>query len=160
MSIRITLMMLAFCVSCHDDEQSHVLLSVEEFLPIIIQCQEETKTSPSEITALLLGEWDLRAYGCGFCIPHNPPMANVSFNENRGILTFEEDPALAGQQGTLVLDFTWELEEQDNGLGSVSIVLRTSPSHYALNGLSFFCDDYMFYDHRPVDGHLFLYEKR
>ena len=49
--------------------------------------------------------------------------------------------------------FTNTLEEK------ATYRFKTEPFHYALN-MDIFCEEFMFFDERPFDGSLFLYQKQ
>ena len=130
------------------------ILPPEDEREIIQSCQQNALDSEEEIAQNLIGKWKQIGYGCGFCAPHEEPKSSIEFSEESGILTIEDD-----FEGKQIISFTWKIIEGTNLFGDSTFQLSTKPSHYALN-MDIFCDQYMAFDHTPVDGQMFLFNKK
>ncbi len=131
------------------------LLSLEETMPILEDCLNNSNLDTLAIKENLIGDWKLVGYGCGFCQPHTPPEAFLQINQNKGVLIFK-DEAL----GDKVLTFDWWLEQRINNIdGNAFYTFKTEPFDHALQ-MNVFCSEFMFFDHRPSDGLLMLYQKQ
>jgi len=79
---------------------------------------------------------------------------SVQLTANQGTLIFNDE-----FEGAVVLDFEWRLDEIVNSLeDKATYRFKTEPAHYALN-MDIFCSEFMFFDERPFDGQLMLYQK-
>ena len=130
------------------------LFTQEEVFETLNECRQSPLTNGDEIEKNLIGTWDLVGYDCGFCAPNSYELLSViSLEEGQGTIAYLEN----GVDSTF--NFTWNIEESKGLGGEAQFLLRTDPiSHYL--SMHTFCDNYMIYDHRPVDGPMFLYEKR
>ncbi|MEO0337644.1 MAG: hypothetical protein AAF242_00375 [Bacteroidota bacterium] len=145
---------LSVLSTCNDDQLKlgdDITTSTEE-REIMDDCQDNTLNSVDEISNNLAGEWCLIGYACGFCAPHDPPSATITFTGPTGVLTYEDD------WETTTLDFTWGIRPDTTSQG-IQYSLETEPFHNALN-LTNFCEDYMFYNRTFQDGTMFIYQKQ
>lgn len=152
----ISLITILLLSQCNKDLTSpECILSQEDAFTALENCRADVIPEASNIADNLIGEWKLVGYGCGFCGPHTPPEAYIALTETKGILTFKDD-----FDGDTLLTFDWRLEQITNTLEEKATYrFKTEPSHYALN-MDIFCDAFMFFDERPFDGSLFLYQKQ
>lgn len=117
---------------------------------IMTECRESELRSPEEITANLIGTWDLIGFGHGWFWTVPQPCSQIVFEEDmltlRVIDSWRDTTITTG----------WEILLSTNGSPYISYDEDT-PSE----GLRFrtFCDNYIFYDSTPVDGNMYLYEK-
>jgi len=131
------------------------ILSSEDTFAALQDCRNDVIPEKADIAQNLVGDWKLVGYGCGFCGPHTPPEAYLIITETKGIMTFEDQ-----FDGDTLLNFEWYLEEITNTIEEKATYrFKTEPSHYALN-MDIFCDEFMFFDERPFDGSLYLYQKQ
>ena len=144
------LMAIFLFASCDKDD----LLPFEKAAEIRENCRAEAYSDSLQIAENLVGNWELVGYGCGFCIPHDPPMAELTLGKNTGVLELTN----YGEADTLHT-FQWELERYNIGTESVGFRFRATPSQFTLH-MRNFCKDYMFFDDSPVDGLFMLYEKQ
>lgn len=131
------------------------ILSSEDTFAALEGCRNDVISEIAAISKNLVGDWKLVGYGCGFCGEHTPPEAYIVLTDTKGILTFDD-----AFDGDTVLTFEWYLEEITSTLEEKATYrFKTAPSHYALN-MDIFCEEFMFFDERPFDGNLMLYQKQ
>jgi hypothetical protein len=146
-SLNILIVIIVLLTACNKDDDGR--LTLQEAIPILQQCAEDTYTDEAKITSNLIGNWTLIAYGCGFCAPvENEPIINLSFAPTTGTAIVDGE----------TINFSWKIEKTTNIFNEPVFGLSTTPAHYAL-AMNYFCDDYMYFDHRPVDGLMLLYKK-
>jgi len=138
-------------VQCKKEEMVEPL-STDEIIQTTI---DNSISDEEEIKANLIGEWKLIEYRCGFCIPSDPlPTATIVFLETTGVLTYDDE-----FQDEEVVNFTWNLEEVSPSNDPFYFKLKTDPLHRSLN-IEIFSDQYMMFDHTPLDGEMMLFEKQ
>jgi len=149
----ITILLFSHCEK--DLTSPECILPLEEMVKAMNECRDGVIPEASNISNNLVGEWKLVGYGCGFCVPHTPPEAYMILNETKGILMLKDD-----FDGDTLVTFNWRLEQITNTLEEKATYrFKTEPFHYALN-MDIFCEEFMFFDERPFDGSLFLYQKQ
>lgn len=147
LSLNILIAIIIILTACNKDDDRR--LTIEEAIPILQRCAQDTYTIEAKIASKLSGEWTLIAYGCGFCAPiENEPNIKLSFNSTSGTASVNNE----------IINFTWTIEKTTDIFGEPSFGLITEPAHWALQ-MQYFCDDYMYFDQRPVDGIMLLYKK-
>ena len=154
-SLIFLLISLFFCQCNKEASTTDCILSQEATFAALNSCRDNILPEASEIAANLVGDWKLVGYGCGFCVPHDPPEATLTLTETRGLLAYRDD-----FDGDTLLAFDWRLEQITNTLEEKATYrFKTEPNHYALN-MDIFCNEFMFFDERPFDGQLMLYQKQ
>lgn len=149
----ITILFLSQCNK--EATTTDCILSQEATVAALENCRDNILPEASEIAANLVGDWKLVGYGCGFCGPHTPPEATLRLTETSGILAYRDD-----FDGDTLLAFDWRLEQITNTLEEKATYrFKTEPNHYALN-MDIFCSEFIFFDERPFDGQLMLYQKQ
>jgi len=132
----------------NDDDQDGIIDATERSL--MDQCLENRLTKTQDISANLIGEWELIGHGEGWFPETSQPC---------GYLWVTAD-SIKFQFQNATIDttawYSWSIEEVNTESG-VGLVLTPLP----IQGLfiSTFCDQYMFGDATPVDGNMYLYEK-
>ena len=156
-NIIVFLMIAILTIQCGKEEVNKgddEILPTKEEQKIIQDCKENGLSSIKEVSDNLMGEWKQIGYGCGFCAPHDEPSSTIDFEQDQGKLTIEDD-----FEGKQTITFTWAIIKSTDIFGDPAFILSTEPPHYALN-MNTFCLKYMAFDHTPLDGHMFLYEKK
>lgn len=152
-NLGLVFLIIAALVACKKDQDDGdgLFISPTE-RAILDNCIEQQQFQLKEdIETNLIGTWKLVGYGCGFCAPHQPPSAHLTFTEQQGTLVYQ-----SGQQDTTIV-FQWSVEPTQ-GFSSQPYTLQTDPLHFALH-LDHFCPNYIFFDHTAFDGQMFLYRK-
>ncbi len=154
--MRILIVLLALLIACSPKEdfalENDIIISEKE-QEVMLNCFESRISNQDDIKKLILGKWTLAGYACGFCAPHTTPSAKLEFKGSTGILEFEDD-----FEGKIEIKFSWKLELIEDFNGNKGYKLITNPFHYALP-VNQFCESYMYFNHTPVDGHMFIYRK-
>ncbi len=57
------------CSTVHHEEDDMLIRA----LGLMNKCKEKEKKDSLDIAVNIMGEWELHAYGCGFCVPHEAP---------------------------------------------------------------------------------------
>lgn len=151
------LLVLFFFCQCNEGENIEIncILPIEEVIPLMEDCRDNLIADEEAIAKNLMGTWKLVGYGCGFCGPHTqPPTAIIQLTTNKGTLVYNDEYG-----GDVMLDFDWRLDTIVNSLEEKATYrFKTEPAHHALN-MDIFCSEFMFFDERPFDGQLMLYQK-
>lgn len=151
----LTILLFSQCNKEATTSPDCIILPIEEVSPVLEDCRNSLLSEATEIAENLVGKWKLVGYGCGFCAPHTPPEAHLVLTETKGLLTYKD-----AFDGDTLLTFDWRLEQIMNTLEeNATYRFKTEPSHYVLN-MDIFCAEFMFFDERPFDGSLFLYQKQ
>ncbi len=152
----LALVLTILCFTACNDEKLKLeddISTSEKEADIMNDCIDNALSSIDEIAINVVGEWCLVGYACGFCAPHDPPVATVTFTGTTGLLSYEDD------WETTRLDFSWKIQVDTTSQGDAYYYMETKPFHNALN-LSNFCEDYMFYNRTFADGTMFIYQKQ
>lgn len=140
---------LYISISCSCTKDDIKKINLEEALPILMECNDNQLSNEGEIRQNLLGTWTTIAYGCGFCTPlEDDPEVTVTFKTSLGTAVVD------GEE----IEFSWTLSKEPDIYGESVLTLKTEPVHWALQ-MTYFCREYMYFDDRPVEGIMLLYQK-
>lgn len=148
------ILLTAFILGCNLEDMSiedQTDISEEE-RQLRDDCSAALLTTPEEIAANLIGNWELVGFACGYCAPGPSPNAFISFTDSTGMVSYQ----FSGFSENLA--FTWEIKPYVTDTDTI-YYLDTDPVRDYLY-LYQFCEDYMYRDDVAVDGPLFLYKKR
>ena len=108
--------------------------------------------SKSEIEENLIGDWILVGHGEGWSYKPSQPCASISFSDDE--LVYNISNANLDSQTT----HTWEIELIE-WFGGEYFQLKTEPTGPVSLAINNFCEEYMYLDHTPTDGNMYLYMK-
>jgi len=115
-------------------------------------CTESKLTSKESIEANIIGEWELFGFGHGWSHSISQPCGYITISEEELVLDFHND------QIDTVTTYAWEVEEIMLH-GRPEFRLSTDVLSFGALDLNQFCDDYMYRDHTPLDGLMYLYKR-
>lgn len=120
---------------------------------IMDDCVENAFESVDDIEANLIGNWELAGFGHGWFANTSNPCAYIQIGQDE--LTFKFESAWLD---TLVA-LDWNIQEivWPSNPPRRSFLLETD--HVQGLSIEIFCEDYMFVDHTPTDGNMYLYQK-
>ncbi len=131
----------------NDPETLEGIIDNEE-QEIMATCLENRLTTKEEIETNLIGTWKIIGYGGGWFPNGSTPCGNLEITTNEMTLKFTNEFI-----DTMIVH-SWNVIERQNG----QFYLETNPEFRSLL-LSNFCAQYMFYNHTPFDGDMYIYEK-
>ena len=137
------------CIFVQNDDDKDGLIDETE-QSIMEDCRNNQITDRDELKSNLIGEWNIVGHGEGWIATVSQPCGRAIFTELE--LTFDFH---SGYEDTTYVR-NWDIIETESG-GLIFEVIGGSV--YPLN-INVFCDDYMFFNHTPLDGNMYLYEKK
>ena len=130
------------------------ILSIEDQMAAIEECRNSRIESVSGIKSNLVGNWELVGYRCGFCANQdNAPVSTINFSEQSGEIYYSDSYI------DTTFRFDWSIEDGTTILGEKTHVLVTDPQFYVLR-FELFCEEFISFDQTPLDGPMFLFEKK
>jgi hypothetical protein len=136
--------------SCSKNE----VLSSEDQRKVIEDCKSSALETIGEIKSNLVGKWKLAGYACGFCANReNDPESTIEFKQLTGEIYYQD------LYIDTILQFNWSIKEGPNLYGEEILKLHTDPPFYVLQ-FDLFCEDYISFDQGPVDGPMYLFQKK
>lgn len=130
------------------------ILTIEDQMAVIEECQNSRIESVSGIKSNLVGNWELVGYRCGFCANQdNDPVSTINFTAQSGEIFYKDSYI------DTTFRFDWSIVDGMTILGEKTHVLATEPQFYVLR-FELFCEDFISFDYTPLDGPMFLFEKK
>jgi hypothetical protein len=130
-----------------DDNEDGWIDSTEQ--AIMNECFENRFMTRQQIEDNLIGEWNLVGHGEGWLPKYSQPCANIIIKSDELIFDFED-----GFIDT-ISTHQWSIKETNSG----EFFLEAEPISFYLN-FSTFCEEYIFLNHTPSDGNMYLYQKQ
>lgn len=118
---------------------------------IMEDCMQSRITEVDELRNNLIGEWELIGHGEGWVSNISQPCGYMIFMQDKLIFQFENS-----WTDTVVVYDNWSVIEHDNG----SVGFITEKDRIVGMSVSQYCENYMFGDATPLDGNMYLYEKK
>ncbi|MEZ4951351.1 MAG: hypothetical protein R2879_15090 [Saprospiraceae bacterium] len=115
------------------------------------ECSNNLLTSKSEITQNLIGEWKLVGYGAGWVPSTSMPCSEFTFTASNLVVNFHNSWV------DTTINYTWSVEEDQN---TGHFYLDTEPSLITGFQINNFCKEFMYFDYKPLDGDLQIYQKQ
>ena len=119
---------------------------------IMLECHENRFTTKSEVEENLIGEWEIIGHGAGWSINEPQPSGFLTITEDELFFEFKINT-------TEFIDTAqWEIVDTVH-LGEDVFLLETTPELHKASSMVIFCENYMYRNDVPFDGHMYLYEK-
>ena len=140
------------CIIDVDNDRIYGKVDDEEWR-IMEECGDNLLTTTEDIKNSLIGAWGLVGYGLGRGSTASQPCEY--FIVDSDVLSFHQ----VNENTDTITVHQWEIEEMVEG-GHTYFKINLIPE--ARNGLSIvdhFCENYMFGNHVPRDGSMYIYKK-
>ena len=137
------------CVFEQNDDDKDGLIDEKE-QAIMEDCRNNRILDRDKVKSNLIGEWNIVGHGEGWIPTISQPCGRVTFTESEFTFDFH-----SGNEKTTYVR-KWDMIETESGGLFFEII---GDSVYPLR-VNVFCDDYMYFDHTPSDGNMYIYEKR
>lgn len=137
------------CPFVQDDDTEDGLIDEDE-RQIMEDCLAARITDLQLLEENLIGSWDLVGHGEGWFPNISEPCSSLEITEDELILTFQNTwiDTTSVHSWSFVDGFGGNLKLELTPVGAV--------------GLSFdvLCENYMYFDHTPLDGNMYLYKRK
>ena len=137
------------CVFEQNDEDKDGLIDETE-QTIMEDCRNNRLLDRDEVKSNLIGEWNIVGHGEGWISTVSQPCGRVIFTESEFTFDFH-----SGYEDTTYVR-NWDLIETESEGLFFEII---GGPVYPMN-INVFCDDYMYFNHTPLDGNMYIYQKK
>ena len=120
---------------------------------IMMSCLQNRLDSKNAIENNMIGEWELIGHGEGWIPSRSQPCAFLIFDDDNVRVRYHDEVI------DTVYVTPWSISVLETPSNSLFILTLESQLNIGL-GINRFCDTYMYGDATPVDGNMYLFQKK
>jgi len=138
------------------DDHNNLGVTIEE-REKIQGCRSNPISEESVLKLHMVGDWELIAYGCGFCTPHEDPEININFTSSNGRIMRKYKGEPTEEQLFQWTTFTDSIWSPDAEQMIPAARVKTEPLIFEIGGV--ICQDFMAFDYTPGDAQMIIFKK-